>query len=67
MHSINEKLLDASTKADLGLVHKYLTNETKVNVQNQLGKTPLFIAASYGYLELNKLLVQNGAHIFYVR
>jgi ankyrin repeat protein len=53
---------DAAAKGDWNTVESQLKTGVPVDLLNQQGRTPLFIAAGYGHLGVAKLLLKWGAN-----
>jgi ankyrin repeat protein len=63
MSNIKTELIEAANKGNFETVKNLLTNQAKVDQQDEYGSTALNIAAGKGNLEIVKLLVENGANI----
>src|SRR6185503_5154497 len=63
MRPVDESLLAASSKGDLGEVQTLLKREANVNAANEEGTTPLFIAAEKGHRDIVALLLDKGADV----
>ena len=58
-----KRLFDAICEGDLKTVELCLKNGVRVNAKDELGRSPLYIAAKLGRFEIVKLLLQEGADI----
>jgi ankyrin repeat protein len=57
------KLGDAAKNGQQGGVVRLLAGRADPNIPNEFGKTPVYMAASYGHLNIIKLLVGGGADL----
>ncbi len=60
--SVLHVILEA--KPNAGFIEQALTLGALVNIRDAKGKTPLHLAVEYGYIDIIKLLVAQGADIF---
>lgn len=61
---MDDSLFQAVYMNDLDIVKKLLDGQTvNVNEKDQLGRTPLQIACYFGFYEVCKVLLENGADI----
>jgi len=60
---LNEDLLAASRKGDVGVVKSLLDQGADVNAKSPYGSTPLFFACDRGHTEVIKLLIERGADV----
>lgn len=58
-----ERLLQSVTQGNEMSVKTLLTTGAEVDTRDEIGKTPLIIAADKGYLPIVQLLIQNGADV----
>ena len=56
-------LIEACEKNNLELVKQKIISGEKINIQDSMGRTPLYIACAKGNLEIVKVLIENGADI----
>ena len=65
-HRETESLLDASEAGDLRRAREILSqraNAVEINCRDDLGDTPLILAARNGHLEMAQLLLEKGADV----
>lgn len=60
---LNEELLLAARKGNLGAVRALLDKGVDINAKSPYGATPLYFAASNGHAEVVKLLLERGANV----
>lgn len=60
---LNEELLLAARKGNVGAVRALLDKGADINARSPYGVTPLFFAASNGHVEVVKLLLERGAEV----
>ena len=58
-----QALVDAARAGDLEVVKRYLAAGADVNFRNQLGFTPLHVAAQEGHNRIAELLIAKGANL----
>ena len=63
MRPVDEALLNAAFKGDLGEVNKLIKKEADVNAANAGGFTPLIAAAEKGHQKIVALLLTHGAEV----
>src|ERR1044071_6146667 len=63
MRPVDEALLNAAFKGDLGEVNKLIKREADVNAVNSGGFTPLIAAAEKGHQKIVALLLTHGAEV----
>ena len=63
MATANGQLLEAAAAGDVEKVLEALTNHADINATDLAGATSLVLAASYGYQELVRLLLDRGASL----
>ena len=63
MRPVDEALLNAAFKGDLGEVNKLIKKEADVNAANAGGFTPLIAAAEKGHQKIVALLLTQGAEV----
>ena len=56
-------LLISASEGDLPGVKQDINNGSDLNARDELGRTPLIMAAAYGHDEIVRLLILNGAEI----
>ena len=56
-------ILDAAKGGNIAAVKQHISTGTDVNVQNELGMTPLFLATGMGHKEIAELLISKGADL----
>jgi hypothetical protein len=61
--TLNDDLLEAAFRGDLGEVRRLLDKGADVNAKSGIGWTPLHAAAFCGHLDVVKFLVERGADI----
>lgn len=59
----DEKLILAVQNADVTAIQRLITAHVDLNLPDEYGKTVLMKAASYGYDNIVKLLLDNGAQV----
>ena len=66
VQDVQERLFDAICEGNLKNVKFFLKHDThvaKINVNDQIGRSPLYMAAKHGRFEIVKFLLQSGADI----
>jgi hypothetical protein len=63
MRPVDDVLLKAAFKGDLGEVHTQIKKEADVNAANTFGFTPLLVAIKKGHQEVVALLLDHGAEV----
>ena len=66
VQDVQERLFDAICEGNLKYVKFFLKHDThvaKINVNDQIGRSPLYMAAKHGRFEIVKFLLQSGADI----
>ena len=56
-------ILDAAKGGNIAAVKQHISTGTDVNVKNELGMTPLFLATGMGHKEIAELLISKGADL----
>ena len=56
-------ILDAVKGGNIAAVKQHISTGTDVNVKNELGMTPLFLATGMGHKEIAELLISKGADL----
>ena len=56
-------ILDAAKGGNTALVKQHISTGADVNVKNELGMTPLFLATGMGHKEIAELLISKGADL----
>jgi len=58
---LNSELLKAARSRDVEKVKKLIDKGADIEARNEDGWTPLIIASNYGYSEIVRVLIENGA------
>lgn len=58
-----EEFFNFVKKGDINMVKKYLDAGMSANIKDNNGRNALMLASGYGYTEISKILIYNGAFI----
>ena len=56
-------ILDAAKGGNIAVVKQHISTGADVNVKNELGMTPLFLATGMGHKEIAEMLISKGADL----